>query len=277
MAPVTAQHSIEPGSAVSAVLVRGDLEIAATCTVTYVDPTQLLACGHPITQYGPVSYPMTKADVVATLPSPLNAFKIINTGEMIGSFTEDRQTAIRGQFGLAARMIPLTIHVADDGEAAHTLHLEVVDQEQLTPAAVLVSVFQGLMESNEYAVETTYRVRGTVTLKGYPVVRVDQMVAPSDAAPANLAAAMAIGARFEQIYSNAARSTPIENIEINVDALSGRRSVQLESAQTEKIDVRGGDTVLIEAAVRTVAWRGAECADSGDAACDAAGGRFGCW
>src|ERR1017187_3111844 len=34
-----------PGSAVSAILVRGDLSISGTCTVTYVDPTQLLACG----------------------------------------------------------------------------------------------------------------------------------------------------------------------------------------------------------------------------------------
>ena len=40
-----------PGSAVSAVLVRGDLSISGTCTVTYVDATRLLACGHPITQY----------------------------------------------------------------------------------------------------------------------------------------------------------------------------------------------------------------------------------
>ena len=256
MASASSQHSIEPGSAVSAVLVRGDLEIAATCTVTYVDPKQLLACGHPITQFGPVSFPMTKADVIATLPSPLNAFKIVNTAEMIGSFTEDRQTAIRGQFGLAARMIPLTIHVAQDGaaEAAHTLHLEVVDQEQLTPAAVLVSVFQGLMESNQYAVETTYRVRGTVALKGYPPVRLDQMVAPSDAAPANLAAALIVGERFQRLYGNAARSTPIESIDIEVDALSGRRSVQLESAQAENTDVRGGDTVEIQAAVRP--WRG---------------------
>ena len=261
MASVADQHSIEPGSAVSAVLVRGDMEIAATCSVTYVDPTQLLACGHPITQFGPVSYPMAKADVVATLPSPLNAFKIINTAEMIGSFTEDRQTAIRGQFGLAARMIPLTIHVAQDGvaqdgaeEASRTLHLEVVDQEQLTPAAVLVSVFQGLMESNAYAVETTYRVRGTVRLKGYPAMHVDEMVAPSDAAPSNLAAALIVGERFQRLYGNAARSTPIESIDINVDALTGRRSMQLESAQAEKAEVRGGETVWIDAAVRP--WRG---------------------
>ena len=49
-----AAASVVPGSAVSAQLVRGDLEIAATCTVTYTDATQLLACGHPILQAGPV-------------------------------------------------------------------------------------------------------------------------------------------------------------------------------------------------------------------------------
>ncbi len=77
---MSAPTSIVPGSAVSAQLVRGDMEIAATCTVTYVDPKQLLACGHPLLQAGPVSLPMTTTEVVATLASPLNAFKIINTG-----------------------------------------------------------------------------------------------------------------------------------------------------------------------------------------------------
>lgn len=262
MASAAVQHSIEPGSAVSAVLVRGDMEIAATCTVTYVDPTQLLACGHPITQYGAVSFPMTKTDVVATLPSPLNAFKIVNTAEMIGSFTEDRQTAIRGQFGLEARMIPLTIHVTQDGGvagtpgASRTLHLQVVDEEQVTPAAVLVSVYQGLMESNEYSAETTYRVRGKVTLKGYPTVRLDEMVAPTAMAPSNLSAALVVGERFEELYGNAARNTPVEGIDIEVDALAGRRTMHLESAQVEAINARGGDKVWVNAAVRP--WRGEE-------------------
>ena len=88
--------AMEPGSAVSAQLMRGDMEISATCTVTYIDPKQLLACGHPILQAGPVSLPMTTADVVATLASPLNAFKIINTGATIGAFTQDRDAAIGG-------------------------------------------------------------------------------------------------------------------------------------------------------------------------------------
>ncbi|MGB9361068.1 MAG: SpoIVB peptidase S55 domain-containing protein, partial [Candidatus Sulfotelmatobacter sp.] len=42
---------VEPGSAISAILVRGDMDIEATCTVTYVDPQRLLACGHPLLQF----------------------------------------------------------------------------------------------------------------------------------------------------------------------------------------------------------------------------------
>ena len=95
---------------------RGDLEIAATCTVTYIDAKQLLACGHSILQAGPVSLPMTTADVVATVASPLNAFKIVNTGETIGAFSEDRDSAIRGVFGARARMIP--VHIRVHGEAS---------------------------------------------------------------------------------------------------------------------------------------------------------------
>ncbi len=98
-----ARASVVPGSAISAQLIRGDLEISATCTVTYIDPKQLLACGHPILQAGPVSLPMTTTDVLTTLASPLNAFKIINTGVTIGAFTQDRDAAIRGTLGARAR------------------------------------------------------------------------------------------------------------------------------------------------------------------------------
>ena len=74
------------GSAVSAQLVRGDLEIAATCTVTYIDAKAAAGLRASASlQAGPVSLPMTTTEVVATLASPLNAFKIINTGAPIGS------------------------------------------------------------------------------------------------------------------------------------------------------------------------------------------------
>ncbi|MBV8674154.1 MAG: SpoIVB peptidase S55 [Acidobacteriaceae bacterium] len=248
--------SVVPGSAISAVLIRGDLEISATCTVTYVDPKRLLACGHPITQFGPVSMPMAKAEVVATVPSPFNAFKIINTTDTVGSFIEDRETAILGEFGKPARVIPLTMRLAQDGatEKPRTLHLEVIDQEQLTPLAVMVSLFQSLVQTNGYAVETTYRVRGRVKLAGYPEVKFENLVAPTDFAPANLVAALALGERFNRLYANAARRTPIESVEVDVDAIPGRHTAQIENAQAGGMIVHAGDTISVEATVRP--WRG---------------------
>src|SRR5215469_4981226 len=102
---------LEPGSAVSAILVRGDMNIAGTCTVTYLDDTHLLACGHPLLQSGSVDMPMTKATVLATLPSPENSFKIVNTTEPVGSFVQDRRAGIMGRFDREPQMIPVTLSI----------------------------------------------------------------------------------------------------------------------------------------------------------------------
>src|SRR5450631_1050098 len=157
---------IVPGSAISAHLVRGDLHIAATCIVTYVDAKQLLACGHPITQYGSVYMPMTKALVLATLPSPMNAFKIVNTTETVGSFTEDRHSAIRGAFGQPARMVPVTVTL-HGAVKPQTLHFEVIDQPQITPTAVLVCIYQALQDSNSVGGDTSFHIRGNIDVEGF--------------------------------------------------------------------------------------------------------------
>ena len=230
-----------PGSAVSALLVQGDLEIAATCTVTYIDPKRLLACGHPITQFGAVSMPMTKANVVATLASPLNAFKIVNTADQVGAFTEDRQSAISGLLGEPARMIPVTVTIDEAGRPAHTLHLRVVDQPQLTPTAVLVSVFQGLSEANAAAAEASYRLRGAIHIAGYPTVSLSTLAAPGDAGPASLVAALEVGTRFSRLYDNAGRRAPIESVDLEIDRLSERLSTQLEGAEADRATVHPGD------------------------------------
>ncbi len=240
---------IVPGSAVSAVLVRGDLEISATCTVTYVDPKQLLACGHPITQFGTISMPMTKAEVIATLPSPLNAFKIVNTTETVGSFNEDRQSAIRGQFGTPARMIPVTVDVHGVGNP-RSLHFEVIDQQQITPGAIMISVYQSLLASNNYSAEMSYRVKGSLSLEGYSPVLLETTLAPTDALPASLNTALVVGDRFSRLYDNATRRTGIRAVKLEIEAIPGRRQLQLESAHTATPRVHAGQTVTIEATVR---------------------------
>src|SRR6185312_10827066 len=122
---------LEPGSAISAILVRGDMDIAATCTVTYMDAHHLLACGHPLLQFGMVDLPMTKAEVLATLPSPLNAFKIVNATEPVGAFVQDRHTGILGEFGKQPEMIPVTLNI-HGGASDKQFHYEVLNNANLS-------------------------------------------------------------------------------------------------------------------------------------------------
>jgi hypothetical protein len=237
---------IEPGSSVGAVLVRGDMDISATCTVTYMDAERLLACGHPLMQFGAVDMPMTKSTVLATLPSPFNAFKIANSTESIGSFLQDRHTGIMGRFGAESRMVPVTINV-HGGPAPKSFHYEMLNSPRLTPVAMMATVFNALEALNEHGDEISYRMSGKINVKGLPAVTMKNMFAPIDPSPTAMQAALAVGDRFGRIYDNAYQAPDVEGVELDFDLVHERRFARLETARTDVTEARPGDEVIIEA------------------------------
>ena len=241
---------IEAGSAVSAVLVRGDMDIAATCTVTYVDPQRLLACGHPLLQFGEVDFPMTKATVLATLPSPLNAFKIVNTTETVGAFVQDRQSGILGVPGRESKMIPVTVAM-HSGTATKEFHYEILNNARLSPLAMMATVFNALHGTNQYGEDITYRMNGVLSVKGYPEVTLRNMFAPQDnGQPAAALAAASIGERFGRIYSNPFDAPDVQGVRLDFDLVRERRSARLEAARTDMTEARPGDRIMVETVIR---------------------------
>jgi hypothetical protein len=241
---------IEAGSAVSAVLVRGDMDIAATCTVTYVDPQRLLACGHPLLQFGEVDLPMTKATVLATLPSPLNAFKIVNTTETVGAFVQDRQNGIMGVPGRESKMIPVTVAM-HSGTATKEFHYEILNNARLSPLAMMATVFNALHGTNQYGEDITYRMNGVLSVKGYPEVTLRNMFAPQDnGQPAAALAAASIGERFGRIYSNPFDAPDVQGVRLDFDLVRERRSARLEAARTDMTEARPGDQIMVETVIR---------------------------
>jgi len=247
---VKAEKTLEPGSAISAQLVRGDVEVSATCTITYIDPKQLLACGHPVLQSGPVSLPMTTAEVVATLASPLNAFKIINTGAVVGAFTEDRESAIRGEIGVQAHMIP--VHITVDGAGTPgKLNVEILDQPELTPQAMEVVLYESLLERNQSTAEMSYHLTGMFDVENYPPVPVDAWASAGEQTDAKMLLAVEAATHFNAIYSNSSRRGLVRAIDLHVEAIPHRVSVALVSARIVSGDlVHAGDTVEVEATLR---------------------------
>jgi hypothetical protein len=239
---------LEAGSAVSAILVRGDMDIAATCTVTYIDPQRLLACGHPLLQFGSVDLPMDKAQVLATLPSPLNAFKIVNTTEQAGVFVQDRHTGIMGVFNKQPDMIPVTLTIhGGNGAPERDFHFEVLNNPRLSPVAIMATVFNALHGVNEYGEEITYRLNGSIDVKGFPEVSLKNMFVPTEnGQPAAMAAAMSLGERFGRIYDNPYNAPAVNSVKLDFDLVRERRWARLESARTDITEARPGDEIIVE-------------------------------
>jgi hypothetical protein len=241
---------IAAGSSVAAVLVRGDMDISATCTVTYVDANRLLACGHPLMGSGSVEMPMTKSLVLATLASPANSFKIATATETIGSFVQDRHAGILGRFDKDARMIPVTLTISGTAHP-RSYHFEVLNNGRITPVAMMATVYNAVQGTNEYGEDTTFRVAGSINVSGHSKLTLDDMFAPSDGGqPTAASIATALGERFSRIFENPYQRPEITGVELNVSVIPERRFARLETARTDVTEARPGDEIVVETVLR---------------------------
>ncbi|MEY2414130.1 MAG: hypothetical protein QOD84_2736, partial [Acidobacteriaceae bacterium] len=194
--------------------------------------------------------PMTKAEVLATLPSPMNAFKIVNATEAVGAFVQDRHTGIMGEFGKKPDMIPVTLNIHGGPTTKH-FHYEVLNNPRLSPVAMTATVFNALKGMNEYGEETTYRMSGGIQMDGYPNVTVQNVFASNDGGqPAAVLASMAVGERFSRMYDNPYNVPAVRSVELDFDISRNRRWARLESARTDVTEARPGSDIMIEAMLR---------------------------
>lgn len=136
---------IAPGSAAAALLVDGDFQLAATGTVTERDGDALLAFGHPLFGLGPVSLPLAGAEVIAVVPSQSVSFKLANVGPVAGAWTVDHAAGVRGQVGIAAAQLPVSVEVRPgDGAAAVPLALRVAEHPLFTPGLTALGLLGAL-------------------------------------------------------------------------------------------------------------------------------------
>jgi hypothetical protein len=197
----------------------------------------------------------------------LNAFKIVNTGATLGAFSEDRDAAIRGVFGAKARMIPVHLRVHSEGRETGTpirvanspdqerkLNVEILDLPAITPQAVMVVLFESLLETNSRTAETSYHLTGSIDLDGYPSSPLDLWASAGDAMPVPMVVAIGAAGQFARLYSNGSRQGAVRSVNLDVEAIPRRVGVELEAARLVSGNlVHAGDTVVVEATLRP--WR----------------------
>jgi hypothetical protein len=241
--------SLQPGQAIAAVLISGDMSASGVGTVTYNDGQRVLAFGHSMFNLGPVEIPMAQAEVVTVLASQFAPVKIANSASIVGALRQDRHSGIMGVLGESAEMIPVHVKVRTFGDGNDVIsekdfNYNIFQNQKWTPPLMVVTLFNSMFGLNDFAEETTFRLSGKIDLDGEKQIALDTMQTTSEAPiPAPLLLAGRVGDKVQQVFRNVAELPRFRQMDVTIDLLPQRRLASVEHAWLEKTTVRPGEEI----------------------------------
>jgi hypothetical protein len=245
---IRAIGEITPGSMVAAVMVDGDVTLAAGGTVTEVRDDRLWAFGHPFLGAGSIALPLSRAGVVAVLPNLMNSFKFFTIGEPIGAIVADLRDGIFGRLGAEAPMVPITVMVND-----HRYTFRSVRHPVMTPllSGYLAQASQGV--SGRSFGDQTVAVQVTVSYPGNQMATVSATVAGPQASAEASAFTTAVVAYLE---GSPFEGPEIESIAISLETVERIEAATILDIVPERRVVHPGDELAVHFRLRP--HRGAE-------------------
>jgi hypothetical protein len=240
---------LKPGDAVGVTFVSGDLELGATGTVTHIDENRVYAFGHPMYNLGPINFPMTRAYVYTLLPSLSNSAKLAGTGEVIGTFHQDRATAIAGRLGPGPSLLPVTMTLESTREGGRrTFTFNAVKDQLFGPLMTYTALVNTITSYERQFGTATYAVQGQVKLKGYEPIGYDNVFAGENAA-ANASAYVV--APVTALVNNEFENVDLESIAITVRSAEEPRTATIERVWIDDPRPRAGRTVPLKVLLRS--------------------------
>jgi len=246
---------LKPGDAIGVMLVSGDLELGATGTVTHIDGDKVYAFGHPLYNLGPTAFPMTRAYVYTVLPSLASSLKVSTTGEIIGSFLQDRAVAIAGKLGAGPKTIPVTLTLEQEaGRAAkRTFHFELANDQMFTPLMTAAAITSTLGAYERQYGAATFKVSGSAKLNNHEPISFDNIFSGDQP---SINAATYIAAPVAALLGNDYEKVDIESLDLSITSTEEPRTATLERVWLDDQRPRAGRSVPLKVLLRT--YRGEE-------------------
>ena len=239
---------LKPGDAIGVMLVNGDLQLGGTGTVTHIDEDRVYAFGHPLYNLGPTQFPMTRAYVYTVLPSLLSSFKLSATGEVIGTFLQDRATAIAGRIGPGPRMIPVTLNLTQARGRTRTFRFGVVNDQLFTPLMTYATLLNTLSSYERQHGAATFSVHGQAMVKGHDAIAFDDLFSTGQSATD---AAAYIVAPLTYLLSNDFEKVEVSGLDLTIVSTEERKTATLERVWIDDPRPRAGRTVPLKILLRT--------------------------
>ena len=246
--PIHVDGPFEPGAPVSALLVRGAINVGGTGTMTYRNGNKIYGFGHPMLGFGSVKVPMARAEIIATIPSYMYPYKISNIGQVIGTITQDRLTAISGEVGEMPKMIPMTVDITKPNGKTKTFNVELFDHPHLTPYLVRGVFAAFTLLSLDYSSEFSMALDGEIALDGLPSVKLRDFY--SGAEDARLESLFGLAGHVEELMNSSLGEAKIRKISIKAAVEDRRHEYELEDVWINRDTIKPGETVTLRVTLR---------------------------
>jgi hypothetical protein len=244
---------LEPGDAVGVNLIEGDLSLGGTGTVTHIENGRVFAFGHPFYNLGPTEFPMTRAWVHTLLPSMMSSSKLATMGTVIGTFQQDRATAIAGTLGDAPPMLPVTIALETERGDKRTFRFEIVRDQLFTPLLTYVSILNTLKSYEREFGAATFSVRGKALVRKHGEINFEDLFTGESP---SIGAASYVAGPLTFLLRNDFEPVEIEELDITIASAEEPRTATIERAWIDTVRVRPGHTIPLKVLIRS--YRGEE-------------------
>ncbi len=240
---------LQPGSMISLLLVRGDLNMNIDCTVTLRQGNNLYACGHQVLAQGPAQFPFAPAHVIVTVPSIASSFKVDEPGAVVGTIQQDRFDAIYGRVGdKTPPMIPIHVHLDSTLNRKSDYNFEMIDEPFLSPILLNLATTSALGVTERALGAATFNVKATIHMSGGRSVNVDDVLS-SDAGTSAGVGAM-VAAPLAALMGSGFPDLKVKDVDINIASLEEKRTANLEDVWCSKSEVHPGDHLEVSAQLR---------------------------
>ena len=242
--PKAGPPALEPGDAVAGLLVWGDVQLAATGTVTWRDGEKILAFGHPFMGTGRAEIPFAPAEIAWTVPSLLSSFKISNVGVPAGTMTQDRLTAVSGAIGPVPAGLPVALAIRRTDETAVTRSFSVAKDPLIAPQLVDLALRIALGQELGRERLEVLRARGTIALadgRRLPFEAVGPGVMSGD----EQAIGGELGRRLAALMRPPMALPAVSGIELAVSSVDPEGLYKLTRALPDRLVARPGETLRV--------------------------------
>ncbi len=252
--PAPARGPIRPGDAIAAQLVRGDIGLAVSGTVTYVEGDRVLAFGHGLLQSGYNEFPMARAEVYTTLASEAGSSKFIRVLEPVGSWQDIRLTGSAGVTSRIPEMLPLRVSV-DMPSVDRSFTYEVARHRDWTALLVAIAVAGSLANTPSFSNDSTITVTSRIALEGHDDVVFENLYTGlGRGGSVALATAADTQAIFGAVYQNRFEAPSVRSVEISAEGVEEGRITFVEGVWPSRTEAAPGDEIVYH--VRLRSWRG---------------------